>query len=347
MKQRKLNYEELALFCEQFAMTLDAGLNHMDGISVMLEDAMSEEGKEILETILARLHEGLKLNESMEATGVFPKYCIDMIRIGETSGKLDEVMHSLSFHYTREQNISEGIKNSLKYPFIIIGMMFIVILVLVIKVLPIFNQVFIQLGSEMTGFSKGMMQFGSMIGTYSVIFISILVVLIGLYWFFIRTDAGRAKFASFCSKFFLTKSLYEKIAVGRFASGMALTLNAGLRPEESLEMVGTMVDNDTVSAKIANCLELVRQGRSFSASLVDAGIFNNLYSRMIAVSGKSGTVDKALEKIAIKYDEEVDSRISNIISILEPTLVIIFSIIVCMILLSVMMPLMSIMTSIG
>ena len=128
---------------------------------------------------------------------------------------------------------------------------------------------------------------------------------------------------------------------------MALTLNAGLRPEESLEMVATMVDNDTVTARIRHCLELVRQGNSFSASLVDAGIFNNLYSRMIAVSGKSGTVDKALEKIAGKYDEEVDSRISNIISILEPTLVIVFSIIVCMILLSVMMPLMSIMTSIG
>lgn len=97
-KKKKLNYEELALFCEQFAMTLDAGLNHMDGISVMLEDAMSEEGKEILEVILDGLHQGLRLNESMSNAGVFPKYCLDMIRIGETSGKLDEVMHSLSFH---------------------------------------------------------------------------------------------------------------------------------------------------------------------------------------------------------------------------------------------------------
>ncbi|MCR4807041.1 MAG: type II secretion system F family protein [Lachnospiraceae bacterium] len=346
-RKKKLNYEELALFCEQFAMTLDAGLNHMDGITVMLEDAMSREGKEILDVILRGLHEGLRLNEAMDRTGVFPKYCLDMIRIGETSGKLDEVMHSLSFHYTREQNISEGIKNSLKYPFIIIGMMFIVILVLVIKVLPIFNQVFIQLGSEMTGFSKGLMQFGSMIGTYSVVFISILVVLIALYIVFLRTEWGRARFTAFCSRFFLTRSLYEKIAVGRFASGMALTLNAGLRPEESLEMVSTMVDNDTISKRIDKCLDLVRRGGSFSASLVEAGIFNNLYSRMIAVSGKSGSVDKALEKIAVKYDEEVESRISNLISILEPTLVIIFSIIVCMILLSVMMPLMSIMTTIG
>ena len=90
-----------------------------------------------------------------------------------------------------EQNISEGIKNSLKYPFIIIGMMFVVILVLVIKVLPIFNQVFIQLGSEMTGFSKGMMQFGNLVGTYSIVFISILIALFALYWFFLRTEKGR------------------------------------------------------------------------------------------------------------------------------------------------------------
>lgn len=345
--KKQLSDAELALFCEQFSMTLDAGLNHTDGITVMLDDVMASDGRLILEQMLMRLHEGAHLNEAMEATGVFPKYCIDMVRIGESSGKLDEVMHSLSFHYTREQNIKEGIRNSLKYPFIIIFMMFIVIMVLVIKVLPVFNQVFNQLGFEMSGISKGLMNMGNLFATYSVIFVSLLVILVIFYYILTKTDNGRKAFSNFCTRFFVTKNLYEKIAVGRFASGMALTLNAGLRPDESLRMVATMVDNRTLVNKIEKCIDAINQGGSFSASLVEAGIFTNLYSRMIAVSGKSGTVDKALEKIALKYDDEVDTRIYNIISVLEPTLVIIFSIIVCLILLSVMMPLMSIMNAMG
>ena len=346
-KQKQLSNEELALFCEQFAMTLDAGLNHMDGISVMLEDAMSEEGKKILVSILDSLHSGLRLNEAMAEAGVFPKYCIDMVKIGETSGKLDEVINSLAAYYTREQAINEGIKNSLKYPFIIIFMMFIVIMVLIIKVLPVFNQVFIQLGTEINGMSRLLMNFGKIISTYSAVFVSIFVLFAIFYIFITRTTGGKKLFNKFCSGFFATKILYEKIAVGRFASGMALTLSAGLRPEESLRMVASIVENKTVYSKIENCAEFIEQGASFSQALVDAEIFTNLYSRMIAVSGKAGSVDKALDKIANKYQEEADTRINNLISVLEPTLVIIFSIIVCLILLSVMMPLMSIMSTIG
>lgn len=345
--QQIMSNKELALFCDQFAMILDAGLTHADGVSIMMEDAASSEGRKILETINEQLHEGKRLHEAAASTGVFPKYALDMMEIGEQSGKLDEVMHSLAFYYNREENIAQGIKNAVTYPFIIIFMMFIVILVLVIKVLPIFNEVFIQLGSEMTGFSKGLLNFGNTLSTYSLVFIIIFVLLAAMYFVFTKTTWGKIKFRRILSSFILTKSFYEKIAAGRFASGMALTMNAGLRPDESLAMVEKLVDNALVEGKIKNCREEIRQGASFSEALVHSGIFSNLYSRMIAVGGKSGSVDKALEKVASSYEEEVDDKINTMISVLEPTLVIIFSIIVCLILLSVMMPLMNIMTSIG
>ena len=210
MKERKpkqLSNEELALFCEQFAMTLSAGLNHTDGITVMYEDAVSNEGRRILEKILDGLHLGMYLSEAMNATGLFPKYCIDMVRIGETSGKLEEVMNSLTFHYNREVNISEGIRNTLKNPFIIIFMMFIVILVLVIKVLPVFNQVFVQLGSEMTGFSRTLMNLGNILRTYSIVFIALLAVVMILYFLCMKTHTGRELFRRLLLNSFMKKSL--------------------------------------------------------------------------------------------------------------------------------------------
>nr|MCR5330715.1 type II secretion system F family protein [Lachnospiraceae bacterium] len=280
---KQLSNKELALFFDQFAMTLDAGLNHTDGINIMMEDAASAEGRKILETMLETLHEGRLLFQAFEAPGVFPKYALDMIEIGERSGKLDEVSHSLAAYYEREENIAQGIKSAVTYPLLIIFMMFIVILVLVIKVLPVFNQVFNQLGSEMTGFSKGLLKIGNTISRYSLIFMLLLLVIVALYIVFGRTAWGKQMFKRFLAVFPLTRGFYEKVAAGRFASSMALTLNTNLGPDESLAMVEKSVDNEAVEKKIGQCRDMIRQGASFPDSLVESKIFNNLYSRMIAV----------------------------------------------------------------
>lgn len=346
-KRKQLTNQELAAFCDQIAMVLNAGISPAEGVSIMLEDTPSDEGREILKTIAEKCDEGDTFHNSVEASGVFPKYALDMIQIGEQSGKLEDVMRSLAFHYNREENISRGIKNAVTYPLMIVGMMLIVILVLIIKVLPIFNDVFKQLGTEMTGFSRSLMNVGKVISDYAIVFIAIVAVIVLLYIFFAKTAAGHAKFTGFLSTFFATRKLYEKIASGRFASGLSLTMSAGLDIDESLNMVESLVDNSALQKKIGECRKIMQDGYSLSDALCDTNIFSNMYSRMINVGFKTGSVDQVLRKIADGYEEEVDEKISNLISVLEPTLVIILSVVVCLILLSVMLPLMGIMSSIG
>lgn len=342
-----LSNKELSMFCDQIAMILNAGISPMEGVTIMLEDALSTEGKEILSVILDHCNRGESFHSSVAASGVFPKYALDMIDIGEQSGKLEDVMHALAFHYNREENIAQGIKNAVTYPFLIVAMMLIVILVLIIKVLPIFNQVFMQLGSEMTGFSKGLLNLGTTISNYSLLFVILFLLILAAYIFFAKTKPGKAILASFCTKFFATRHFYEKIASGRFASGMALTMSAGLDTDASLEMVQRLVDNKAMAEKIEKCRELIKEGSSFAEALVTSDIFTSMYARMLTIGYKTGSIDKVLEKIADAYEDEVDNRINSIITVLEPTLVIILSVVVCMILLSVMLPLMGIMSSIG
>ena len=342
-----LNNQELSMFCDQIAMILNAGISPMEGISIMLDDATTEEGRVILQKILDKCNEGDTFHHSVEASGVFPKYALDMIEIGEQSGKLEEVMRALAFHYNREENVARGIKSAVTYPMLIVGMMLIVILVLVVKVLPIFNDVFRQLGTEMTGFSKAMLDFGSAVSRYALIIVIVAAVLIIGIFIVTKTGRGRAALRGFLSRFFATKGLYDKIAAGRFASGMALTMSAGLDTDESLAMVSNLVDNSDMTDKIIKSKELMAEGRSFADALCETGIFSNMYSRMISVGFRTGSVDKVLEKIAVGYDEEVDEKMTNLISVLEPTLVIILSVVVSLILLSVMLPLMGVMGSIG
>lgn len=346
-KRKLLSNQEMSMFCDQIAMILNAGISPMEGVSIMLEDATTEEGRQILKIISDKCNEGDSFYHSVEASGVFPKYALDMIQIGEQSGKLEEVMRSLAFYYNREENISQGIKNAVTYPLLIVTMMFVVILVLVVKVLPIFNDVFRQLGTEMTGFSKGMLNFGEGISKYALVLVIIAVIIIAGVFILSKTDAGKNKVRSAMANFFATRSLYDKIASGRFASGMALTMSAGLDTDESLEMVTKLVDNKEMEKKIEVCREKAAEGKALSDALSESGIFSSMYSRMINVGYKTGSVDKVLEKIANGYEQEVDDKITNLISVLEPTLVIILSVIVCMILLSVMLPLMAIMSGIG
>jgi len=343
---KTLNNEEMSYFCDQMAMIIEAGITPMEGISIMLEDTENEEGREVLRAINEKCEAGESFYNAVSASGAFPKYALDMIELGEKTGKLEEIMKSLAFHYSREYNIAQSIKSAVTYPFIIIAMMLVVILVLIIKVLPIFNEVFIQLGSELTGFSKRMMDFGMLLSKYAIVFAGVVILLAIVIFISSRTAKGRKFLGKTLGVFVGFKKINSAIAAGRFASGMSLAINAGSDIDESLELVSRLVDDDDMKAKAEKCRKLTSEGKSLSASLYEAGIFSSLYSRMIMIGDKTGSLDKVLENIADEYENIVSTKINKLISILEPTLVIVLSTIVCFILLSVMLPLMAVMNTI-
>lgn len=342
-----LSNSEISAFCAQIAMIMKSGIPVSEGVAIMIEDMKNPHGKAMLEQIGAHLDTGGAFFAALENTGKFPQYVVDMTEMGERTGKLDDVMDSLYAYYEREEAISKNIRSAVTYPMVMIVMMLIVIVVLIVQVLPVFNEVFIQLGSEMTGFSRGMMEMGQVIARYSTIFVVAILVLVVAFLLLRYTGRGSRLFKKLKDNFFATKKLMTKMASGRFASAMAMMLSSGLDIDQSLDMANKLVDNELTRTKIEKCKDLMRDGESFSNALVQADIFTGVYARMISVGFKTGSVDMVMSRIADMYDEEIQTRVGNIISVLEPTLVAVLSVIMGMILLSVMMPLMGIMTSIG
>lgn len=341
-----LSNSEISAFCSQMAMILQAGISSIEGVTLMLEESKSSEERALITIMQKTLSETGSFYEAALSAGVFPDYMLQMVNIGEQTGRLDSVMKSLSEHYDREAVLSQSIKNAVTYPLIMICMMLLVIIVLITKVMPIFNQVFKQLGSEMTGFSKAILDIGSGLNRYSAIILGVVVFLIAFIVVIARTKSGRSWFSHVTNKFTWSRSITEKMAACRFASGMALTLSSGMTQSECLELTSKLTDNDSFHKKITQCSESMLNGSDLSQSLLDAGIFTGIYARMTSIGAKAGVLDEVMSDIAIKYQEEIDQRITNLISTLEPTLVIILSLIVGMILLSVMLPLMGIMSSI-
>ncbi|MBQ9136764.1 MAG: type II secretion system F family protein [Lachnospiraceae bacterium] len=347
MQQKRLSNQEIASFCGQTAMLFQAGIAPAEAISILLNDSKTNEGKEILSQILDICKKGEPFSSSLRTVDVFPEYVLHMISLGEESGNLDDVMQSLAAYYEREDSIADSIRSAVSYPFIMIGIMVLVIFVLLGKVMPIFNQVFIQLGSEMTGISATLLGIGNSLNRYSVIIVAILAVGVIVYFLATKTKPGRRITRNILSAFPITKGFYEKLAAGRFASGMALTISSGMDTFTSLDMVSELTEHKGMQEKIAACKKAIQDGSNFSEALTSSGIFSNLYSRMVAVGFRTGSIDVVMQKIADNYDKETEKKIRSIISILEPTLVIILSIIVGLILLSVIFPLMGIMSSIG
>ena len=338
--------QELSAFCGQLSLVLQSGISSTEGISVMLEDAQTNEEKLILTKMQEKLDETGSLTEAFQVTGLFPSYLLHMVQIGEESGNLDTVMEELSAHYEREAAIRQNIRSSVTYPLFMACMIIVIILVLLIKVMPIFNQVFTQLGSEMTGFSKALMNLGNLLSRNSIVFVVILVVIGGILFFGLRTRRGNALLSKIAHLLPFTRNLYEKIAACRFADAMALTLSSGLMQERSLELADELNDDPYFAEKLETCRSYTDEGKKLSDALHESGIFTGTYARMITLGSRTGNLEKVMRKISDMYQDEIDVQLTNRLSIIEPTLVIVLSIIVGVILLSVILPLMGILSSI-
>lgn len=340
-----LSSMEVSAFCSQMAMILRSGIFIMEGISIMLEDAKDSEEQELLAQIDDTLQETGQLYRALSVTQAFPEYMIQMIRIGEETGRLDDVMEALSLYYDREASISRTIRNALTYPLIMIFMMLLVILVLITKIMPIFDQIFLQLGGEMTGLSRTLLNLGTVINRYSIVFFLLAVLLAAAVLYFGWTKSGRKQLGRLAGHISWTRSLTERLTACRFASGMSLTLSSGMSPEECLSLTRGLISHEEFAQRIDQCSLFLENGHELHTALLDAGIFTGIYARMASIGDRTGALDEVMQDIADAYQEEIDQKFTGLIAALEPTLVIILSLIVGMILLSVMLPLMGIMAS--
>lgn len=342
---KPLTNSETAAFCSQMAMILKSGISSGEGLILMSEDAAGDEEKKILEAANQVLMETGSLHHAVKATGIFPDYMVSMVRIGEETGTLDTVMQSLSAYYSREAGLAQTIKNAITYPFIMILLMIAVILILLTKVMPTFAQVFAQLGMSMGTVAKVFLAAGSFFSRNIIVLLILLVLLAALAGYFTLTSSGQKAFLRFAGSLKPAGRLSEQISAYRFASGMALTLSSGLTPETSMEMACELVEDSAFASKLNKCRSDVSAGRDLCRSLLENHIFSGVNTRLVSIASKTGGIDQAMDDIALQYEEEIDRRVESMLASIEPTLVIILSVLVGAILLSVMLPLLSIMSS--
>lgn len=345
-KDVTLSSMDISVLCAQLAMDLKAGVALYDGISAVSEDAENPKMKRVIEDMNEVLVRGGALSEAMKESGVFPTYVESMVEIGEASGTLENVMSGLSDYYLRDKAMKDRIRNAVFYPFILFIMLSAVIILLVTKILPVFEDIFAQLGGEISGAAGSMVSWGTLGGAISVTLVGIIVVALIAIVVLSKTESGRR----FGQRFFITspitKNLASRMTARKFAAAMELMLSSGATTEDALRMTKAVIDNPFVEQKLDVCMEQMNNGESFSHALALSGLFPTMFLRLVEIGAKTGYLSDTMQKLADIYEEESENSLGTLTGYIEPCMVGVLALIIGGVLLSVMLPLAGIMSSI-
>lgn len=339
---------ELSLFCSQLSLFMHSGINMSEGLLLLLEDLEPGRLKTAVQNVLDSMNEGMTLTQSMENSGAFPEYFIKMTAVGEVSGTLDETFRQLSAYYERQIALKKRIKNAVAYPVVLLILMVAVFLVLIVRVLPMFNDILRSLGGQLPGFAQGLMNFGSWLGRYLLWIIAAIVILVIVLKLLFASKGGKRlknKLAATLPGF---RGVTRKLAAERFSLAMSALLKSGVDIVAAFELSRDIMENSWYAEKIDDCIKSSREsGESIYDVLFQMEIFPRLYGRMLSVGVKAGDVDGMFTRLSVLYGQQADDSLRKMTGAIEPACVGLLSIAVGAILISVMLPLVSIMSSIG
>lgn len=345
-KVKSLPAAEVSLFCQQAAMMLKAGIPLYDGMELLYKNYKDTPYGPAFLKIYKGVEEGGSLYEGVKNAGFFPTYMIHMIQIGETAGELDEVLEDLGNYYEREERMRSSIRSAVAYPLLLVVLMTVVIGVLVVRVLPVFSEVFLSLGTGLTGGTGVILSGGTTMGKAVLIVAAVLLaIVLGLY--IIWQMGGHALLLRVGCILPAVRRLFDQQAAGRFAEVSAMVLESGYSLEHALKLIPDLISDERNQNKARKCGELMEQTKDLPDALEQTGLFDPLHRKMIRVGAEAGQMDQVMKRLAKIYATEVDEGIHKLVSWVEPALVGILTLIIGGILLSVMLPLASIMMSIS
>lgn len=340
----KLTMSEKYMFCNQMAMILESGFSLNQGVTMVYEEMDDKNIKGVLQEVAKYLDEQVSFSEAINLTKAFDDYMVNLVKVGETSGNLDDVMQSLSEYYARIDDITNKLKQALTYPIILIIMMVVVVGIIVFKVLPIFKDVLNGLGSDLSSYANSFMEFGQIFSLICFAVLLVLVIVIIAGYLYQRVTHVNV-LSNVVQKSFLTRKLSRALNKAQITYALSLFISSGYDLQEAMKFVPKLVDDKQLRANLEKCNEDLINGDSFVEVIKKYQIYQGMQLNMIRVGFKTGQVDIIMKQLSNSFQEEVSRAIDQFLNIIEPTIVTLLSLVVGIVLMSVMLPLISIMSS--
>jgi type IV pilus assembly protein PilC len=321
--------KDLAIYTRQFSTMVDAGLPIAQCLSILSEQSDSKTLREVTTRITREVEGGATLAESFKKyPKVFNDLFVNMLAVGESGGVLDVVLQRLSGYIEKAAKLKSKVKGAMVYPVTIISVAVLVIVFMMIFIIPTFAKMFQGLGAELPVPTKIVMFLSEFFQRYIILMVLAGAGAVYAIKRYYATDQGSKVIDAFLLKVPVIGMVIRKVAVARFTRTLGTLISSGVPILEGLLITARSAGNRVVEATVMQARAAVTSGRALSEPLKGSTVFPPMVVHMITVGENTGSLDQMLQKIADFYDDEVDTAVSALTSLLEPIMIVFLGVVV-------------------
>jgi type IV pilus assembly protein PilC len=340
----------LTTFTRQLATLVDAGLPLLRGLRVLEKQERSATLKEIIGELALSIEGGSTFSEGLaQHPKVFNRLYVNMVKAGELGGVLEVVLTRLAEFMEKAQKIKGKVIAAMFYPVAVLVVATAILLILMVKVVPKFQEVFAGMleGQQLPAFTRFVLGISAAIKDHFVVSAGIIAGVVVVFMLVIRTKIGRLTWDKVKLKVPAVGPVITKVAISRFTRTLGTLVSSGVPILQALTIVKETAGNVIISNAVSSVHESVKEGETITAPLEASGVFPPMVISMVDVGEQTGALPEMLLKIADNYDEEVDNAVAAMTSLLEPIMIVFLAVVVGSIVIAMFLPLITLMNSVG
>ncbi|MBC2580308.1 type II secretion system F family protein [Clostridium sp. DJ247] len=344
----KAGYKEISIICRGLSSMLSAGITITKAINIVAFQCNKKSLRESLNNIERNLSKGESLYNSFKRKeDIYPLFMVEMINIGEISGRLDQVLEKLSQYYEKEYRTRMKIRSALCYPTIILFLSINITFFLMIEIVPEFMKVLESSGGEVPIITEMMLQLCILIKTNFFSMAISLFIFLTLVYFMYKKNKFKTYLDKFKIKIPIIRTFYNRLLLIRISNIMSILLYSGFTIIKTLEVTNSVLDNSIVKKKLYECTENIKNGESIYSSFHKYCLGNNLFLSMVKIGEEAGNLDYMLSKVQEILEDELEENLKKLVTLVEPITIVLLAAFVGIFVIAGFLPIVNIMDSIN
>ena len=344
LQRQKVRLKDLAIYSRQLSVLIDAELPLIQSLNILAEQTKNKYFKRVIKDIRGDVEAGSTLNQAKRKfPTVFDDLYCNLVASGEQSGSLDIMLRRLAEFLEKIVKLRSQVRQAMIYPTAVLSFAIVVVIFMLWKVIPVFASIFLELGAQLPFLTAMVIGLSNFVQKY-ILFIALgFVAAVFAFRYWRKTESGRPIVDKFLLKMPLFGKLLEKVGLSRVTRTMSTLLSGGVPMLESMKITSSTAGNVIIEDYIMQARTMVAEGTSLRDALKEKGRFPFMMIQMVGVGEATGTLDEMLTKLADFYDEEVETSVAALLSIMEPILLILVGLIVGAIVVSMYLPIFDLM----
>jgi type IV pilus assembly protein PilC len=317
------------MFTRQLATMVDAGIAIVQSLQALADQTANKVMRDTIRDVCARVEGGESFSEALQKhPKAFNRLYISMVAAGEKGGLLAEILARLATYLENSDRLRKKVKTALMYPSAVTVVAICITTFLLVKVIPTFKDIYAGFGAQLPGPTQFMINLSDIVKNYLIVLIAGAVLLIWGWFYFIKTKSGREFWDGRRIKLPIFGVIAHKICLARFTRTLASLVRSGVPILEVLQIVSQTVGNVVMEKAIKTAATDIERGEGISAALAKNPIFPSMVIRMISAGEQTGNIDTMLERVANFLDEEIESTLSGLMSLIEPLLIVFLGVVI-------------------